>query len=124
MAKAGRVPGKVKKNIRLARRTLNKYGGKNKPIWITEIGWPVENGAITPEPQPETHPRVSEVEQAKLLASVIPMIKGSASEFNIKNLFWYNVEDFGGSKWDGYCGLFTSSGQKRGSLAKFREQVE
>lgn len=115
------MTGKVKTNIRAARKVLNHHSGKKKQIWITEIGWPVEAG----DPK---HPAVSETVQAERLVSVFNMIKENAGtgpgEFNIQNLFWYNIKDPGGPKWDGHCGLFKDNDEPRIALPSFQEEAK
>lgn len=46
------------------------------------------------------------------LNSVLDMIKNRSAEndFNIKNIFWYNIKDKAGANWDFHCGLIGREG--------------
>jgi hypothetical protein len=117
------VTGKVKRNIRRARAAVNKYGGgQSKDIWVTEIGW-----AVAGEPGPDpVHVAISPAVQEERLNSVFDMIKNRSAEddFNIRNIFWYNIRDVAGAKWDAHCGLLDREGSKRSAFAAFKAQAE
>jgi hypothetical protein len=123
----GNVTSKVALNIYAARKAVNKWGGgPAKDIWITEIGWAVDEG-VAGEPGPDTvHVAISPTVQEERLNSVIDMIKNRSAEndFNIRNLFWYNIKDKAGSNWDSHCGLVDRIGNKRSAFAAFKAQAE
>jgi exo-beta-1,3-glucanase (GH17 family) len=110
---------KVKLNIFRARKAVTEEGaGPETPIWITEVGWPVDVGD-------SHHPAVSDVVQKERLESVFNMIKKNADKWKIENLLWYNIEDAGTpDAWEHHCGLFTASGNERPSMAGFKAQAE
>lgn len=120
----------VRRNIRAGRNAL-KHGGKKeagKEIWITEIGWPVNDGIAVPDGH---HLLVSAGIQASLLNQTFNMIKehsGSAERsYNIGKVFWYNIEDNptgNVADWANNCGLLTRSGGKRPAWGAFKNQTE
>jgi hypothetical protein len=121
------VTNKVRSNIKRARVAVNKYGGgQSKDIWITEIGWAVDEG-VAGEPGPDpVHVATSPAAQVERLNSVISLIKDRSAEndFNIKNLFWYNIKDKAGADWASHCGLIDREGNKRSAFAAFKAQAE
>jgi hypothetical protein len=122
----GNVTSKVALNIYAARKAVNKWGGgPAKDIWITEIGWAIEGVAGEPEPDP-VHVAISPAVGEERLNSVIDMIKNRSAEnnFNIKNIFWYNIKDKAGANWDSHCGLIDREGNKRSAFAAFKTQAE
>jgi hypothetical protein len=109
-----------------ARKAVNKWGGgPAKDIWITEIGWAIEGAAGEPGPDP-VHVAISPAVQEERLNSVIDMIKNRSAEkdFNIKNIFWYNIRDKAGANWDSHCGLVDRKGNKRSAFAAFKTLAE
>jgi hypothetical protein len=86
----------VERNISNARAALNTIpGGASKPIWITEIGWPV----VSTLKSDGHHLPVTESVQSELLGSVLDMIKrrsllGKKKALGIENVFYYDVQDW------------------------------
>jgi len=121
---------KVKANIHQARVALNERAGRQTKIWVTEIGWAVnENGAK----EDKVHTLVNESTQRARLEAVIPMIKSVSGngpgEYNIGNIFWYNIQDWlkgnpHPDEWAAHCGLVKENGQKRGAFEAFQKQAE
>jgi hypothetical protein len=119
----GNVTSKVAQNIYTARKAVNRWGGgQGKDIWITEIGWAVEG---EPGPDP-VHLAISPAVQEERLNSVFDKIKDRSAEndFNIKNLFWYNIRDVAGGAWEAHCGLIDREGNQRSAFAAFKAQAE
>jgi hypothetical protein len=142
------VTAKVEKAIGIARGALDKVthtGETKKPIWITEIGWPVKGHGAEED---GNHRLVGQKVQKELLNSSFNMIKshwGSAkSEFDITNLLYYNLEDNnrvaakptlkevqGAIRWDNHCGLLehaggweNEAGHMREAWSAFKHQTE
>jgi Concanavalin A-like lectin/glucanases superfamily len=128
------VTQKVKSNIFEARTALNSVGGSEKKIWITELGWPVggENDGIHV-------PAKNDKSQSELLESSFNMMKSVSGdgdgEFNIGNIFWYNIENWDNSKnpasknpapeeWAAHCGLVLEGGTHRSAFKVFKEEAE
>jgi concanavalin A-like lectin/glucanase superfamily protein len=113
-----KVRVRVRGVIATLRQFLNreKVGGKDKKIWITEIGWPVDHGD-------EAHPSVMKGIQAKLVGKVFSTIEtmGGPSQWNIANVFYYNYRDTPGSlHWDENMGLVDDELKGRSALDVFR----
>ena len=152
------ITHKVRNLIAAARTALRntrkteegEVGGKaeeEKPIWITELGWPVE--AADPAKASEvyedrSHRLVSEAIQAKLLTSTFDMIKadsqpkkqGKVPGYNIEALLYYNIQDNaagtpkpnpeeeGPQSWDNRCGLVQALGGAGGGTGSKRPSWE
>jgi hypothetical protein len=160
----GNIPKKVLSNIASARTALRetrkkseKATGKEheeeKPIWVTELGWPVEGNETEAEVKAEkgverdgTHILVNQATQASLLTSTFDSIKahsGTAKHsYNVQALLFYNIKDNangartakgveGPQTWDNHCGLFEDSGgigkgagRKRPAWTAFHDETE
>jgi len=97
-------------NIRtvLNRRPL----GSSKPLWITELGWPVKYEHAVDPPT-----------QAELLRQSFNWVKGVASSYNIQALTWHSVRDYPTEKWDFRCGLRELNGALRPAWYAFQAQT-
>ena len=138
------VTKQVKINIKKGRAALDRVGGKEKKIWITEIGWPVKGDGAEED---GSHHLVDEETQRQLLNSVFGMLKeysgASRGSFNIKNAFFYNIQDNtapNGERprivkkfrnWANHCGLredgsgLSEQGKyRKGAWQAFQEQAE
>ncbi len=92
-------------------------GDYNKPIWITELGWPVAYGDAN-------HPAVTEKQQATLLTKSINWIKNAATVDNIQAAYWYNYRDSDvAGTWDYRCGLRDEVGNFRLSWFAFQAET-
>lgn len=90
-------------------------GGSGKPLWITEVGWPVGGTGA---------PLVSEAQQASLLTESLNWIKANAGNYNIPLVDWYNIRDLGGqSTWSYFCGLRKADGSYRPSWSAFQAEA-
>jgi hypothetical protein len=107
----------VKNNVNLARGALSIYDSAAKPIWITELGWPV--------PGSPQHAVSSPQEQAALLTNSFSWLKGVSGEKNISYVAWYDYRDtgLGGSPWPTLCGLRDINGEFRPAWFSFLEQA-
>jgi hypothetical protein len=79
-----------------------------KPIWITEIGFPV----VSPGYEglgDEKHPPVSKEVQGELVNEVFRAVQAKAGsgskEDNIDHLIYYNLQDEDDGRWDHHTGL-------------------
>jgi hypothetical protein len=81
----------------------NVVPAKGKPIWVTELGWPVTKG--TPPLQ-----QVTEAEQATLLTESLDLIKSTATKYNIPLAIWYNYRDLPDPGWSYGSGLRNQDG--------------
>lgn len=97
-------------NIRtvLNRRPL----GSSKPLWITELGWPVEYEYAVDPPT-----------QAELLRLSFNWVKSVAASYNIQALTWHNARDYPTEKWDFHSGLRDLNGLFRPAWYSFQEQT-
>jgi Ricin-type beta-trefoil lectin domain len=106
------VAKKVQANIKEARTALKDVGTANKPIWITELGFPVEGGegsAAYKGAGDGAHFPVTNAIQRDLLNATFKRIKEKAGsgpeEFNIKHLIYYNLQDQSLPEWLFHTGL-------------------
>jgi len=72
-----------------------------KPIWVTEVGWPVDEGTNN-EGDVQT---VDEGEQAGLLNATYNWVKANWTTFDIKYVAWYDYNDVDEPKWESHAGL-------------------
>jgi hypothetical protein len=108
----GEVADRVMGNIKQARTALPD----GRPIWVTEIGWPVPT-ANYPAPGEGGHPTVDESVQSDLINATFKKMKEASgsgqSGYNIDNIFYYNLQDGKTTSWDHSTGLvsdFDSNG--------------
>jgi Concanavalin A-like lectin/glucanases superfamily len=130
------VTRQVERNIRAARMALDRAGGKSKKIWITELGWPVNQNGLAKEDH--HHFLVSEEMQRELLNETFDMIKersgAKEGSFDIENVFYYNIQDWVNGApnpraWDSHCGLIEDIGSgekggKRKAWSAFQNQAK
>jgi hypothetical protein len=142
------------KNIRISRGAMEAVrGGYNagkgeeekiakKPIWITEIGWPVEGHGVYDD---GSHLPVSEKMQSMLLQHSFGAIKAKAGHLDVTKLLFYNSSDNtakisgnpttdeireGPANWANHCGLVEDNGgwgneqgNKREAWSTFENQI-
>ena len=90
-------------------------GGSGKPLWITELGWPVGG---------EGAPFLSEAEQASQLTQSINWLKVAKDVDSIRAVVWYDQRDLGGqTHWDYFCGLRRVDGSYRPSWWAFQKET-
>jgi FG-GAP-like repeat len=107
----------VKNNITTARENINSTSGfgSTKGLWITEVGWPVENGDTA-------HPNVSLQEQKELLKGLFDWVKEQQVSKNIQSILYYNYRDFNFDKnpWWTRSGVRSMAPPDRYSQETFR----
>jgi hypothetical protein len=152
---AEKVTEKVMKNLRVARGSMEVVRGEfnagreekdkvgKKPIWVTEIGWPVDGHGVYND---GSHLPVSENMQAKLLEHSFDAIKTKAAHLDITKLLYYNMSDNteisghpsiqdirekGPANWANHCGLVEDhdgwgkeQGHDREALTAFEDEIK
>ncbi|HEU4906792.1 MAG TPA: hypothetical protein VFT19_11860 [Solirubrobacterales bacterium] len=107
-----------KNQVNNSRSILNGLpGGPSKPLWITEVGWPLDNFGDS------NFPAVDEGQQADLLSESISWAKSEETAKNIQVLLWYNSRDANFSHWAYRCGLRDMAGNYRESWWAYQEQT-
>ena len=81
-----------------------------KPLWITELGFPVAN----PE-KAGNNPPVTPPIQKLLVKASFSMIQNNRKRLNIPHAFYYNIQDdpASGRVWDYFSGLLNAQGKPR-----------
>lgn len=104
------------------RTVLNRQSqGSSKPLWITELGWPVP---ASPAQEKEWAPAgVDAPTQATLLKQSFNWVKTNAGTYNIQGVTWHAVKDRNITTWAGRCGLRDLSGKYRQSWWEFQQQA-
>jgi hypothetical protein len=115
-----RVKEKVRSYIEDVRNRLKSMGTGSKPIWVTELGFPVENRV--PDGQPgdkSAFPPVSEQTQKEEIEATFGMMKAARDDLGIAHAFYYNIQDYrdpsGNERpgWDYHSGLRRAGGGNR-----------
>jgi len=89
---------KVRANIKTVRSAM-VGGNTNKPIWVTEIGFPVESD------REDVFPKVAEPTQATLIEKTMKMLAEEHDALGIEHAFLWNIRDKSEPAWDWHCGL-------------------
>lgn len=113
----------VAETINNLRAILNTAvpGGAGKPIWITELGWPVGGYAGLPAGAAP----VSEQKQAEFLDQSFAWVQANAASKNIHLVTWYKIQDQSvtGSHWSEFTGLRRFDGSFRPAWYAFRART-
>jgi FG-GAP-like repeat len=106
---------RIWEDITQARSDVNSYLGTNKPLWITEIGWPVQGHNVDV-------PAASLSEQEGALKDLFKWVKQEATGKNIQALIFYMYRDdaLGNGTWAHFCGLRSAQPVERYSQSTFR----
>ncbi|HTT94596.1 MAG TPA: hypothetical protein VMF55_07980 [Solirubrobacterales bacterium] len=119
-----RAPGFELNDARLVREAVRndlvQIKFDQKPIWVTEIGFPVENtenAAVIPP--------VSESFQKFLLRSTFALMANQRQKYNLENVMYYNVQDVNKSPiiWEQHCGLLRANGSSVESVQSICESL-
>ena len=94
------IAEKVEANITFDREQVNLRIGSAEPLWITELGWPVEHG----EP---SHHSVTPPTQAALLSRVAYWVESEQAADKIESFIFFNYRDYEQEGAFGYSGLRT-----------------
>ncbi len=105
----------VRSNIVEAGKAQGEAGLPSKPLWVTEVGWPVAG---------EGAQSVSPDEQAGLLNETYNWLKENWATYNVKYAAWYFYKDISGEpNWAGNAGLRASNGAFRPSWWVYQAQT-
>jgi len=107
---APRDEGDVKQASRAIKRVITSlhHLKLGKPLWITELGFPVANpGNVAGVPA------VSNPIQKQLVQASFSMMQNNRQRLNIAHAFYYNIQDTDNPGWDSHSGLLTVKGQAR-----------
>ncbi|HXS33145.1 MAG TPA: hypothetical protein VN758_05145 [Solirubrobacterales bacterium] len=114
---AGNITG-FQEGVNAGRAALTKFDSSAKPIWITEMGWPVDG-----EGYDKAKAAAGEMEQASLLTSSYNWLKEQSVAKNIEFAAWYNYSNYDNEKWSYHCGLRNWYGIYRPSWWAYQEQT-
>jgi hypothetical protein len=92
--------------------------GSGKPVWVTEIGFPVGSTGSS------VQPGVDQEVQKKLLRSTFAMLQNQRRGLGVKRVIFYNIQDTrvqkaGEARWERLCGLFDINGVARPAWEEF-----
>jgi hypothetical protein len=95
-------PGRAMARTEQLRGLLDHAGDREKPIWITEVGW-----ASGGQPSGLT---VGPERQADYLARFFELAAGARERLRLGGVIWFALSDTPGPLWPGHCGLFDLNG--------------
>jgi hypothetical protein len=104
-------PEKALETVSGARAIMDRFGDRERPIWITEVGW-----ASGGDPSGLT---VGPARQAEYLRQTFEMAAEDRERLRIAGVIWYSLNDVPGSVWPAHCGLFELGGQPKPSWDAF-----
>jgi hypothetical protein len=126
---AKNVPGVEKEVWRKISKV--RKGRREKQVWITELGFPVEYPNSPGHPKEhQVFPPVSPELQAKLTRAVFVMLHNRRGQLNVHRAIYYNIADTRNppnpgeaipTGWASACGLLKSSGAKRPAFAAYKK---
>jgi hypothetical protein len=91
--------------------------GERKPIWVTELGFPVrseDHGRPS-----KSIPAVSPEEQKLLLRASFGMLAQAPESLKVEHAFYYNIEDLPGPSWEHHAGLLNENHDPRPAWTAF-----
>lgn len=80
----------------------------SKPIWVTELGFPVANPG-NKAGVPKVAPAIQKFE----LKATFSMMQNNRANLNIAHAFYYNIQDINEPGWEYHSGLLELGGEKR-----------
>lgn len=105
------TPKRALLSVLEARRIMNRFKDKKKPIFLTEVGW-----ATAGQKTPLT---VSRKKQAKYVTKLYRLMAKNRKRRKIGGVLWYSFKDLPGSIWFNNTGLFTAGGAPKPSWNAF-----
>jgi len=103
----------VEGNVSTARTALKNLGWNSKPIWVTEVGWPIEGEhAVYP------------IQQAEYLHNSFTWLVQNSATLNVPYVAWYDYRDINGAPWDFHSGLKDVNGNKRPSWCTYEDMIQ
>lgn len=118
-ADAKQVRAEIKSMIEGVQEQAEEDLGTTKPIWVTELGFPVRS-EVEGRPDP-TVPAVTVQEQALLLHAAFAMLERSPARLKVEHAIYYNIQDLEGQSWEHHAGLLTNTGSPRPAWEAFRK---
>ena len=104
-------------NLRALRELMTRYGDGDKPIWITELGWPTGVGKDARPPFDRL--RWTETEQADFAARALVIVR----RCGVERMYWYEFRahdfDCGETSW----GLVHSDLSEKPACQTFRMEI-
>jgi hypothetical protein len=93
-----------------------------KPIWVTELGFPVRSEDPDKPGKPSTSiPPVDSPEQKLLVQATFFWLLHSPERLQVDHAFYYNIEDLPGPAWDHHAGLLREDRRPRPAWTAFSE---
>jgi polysaccharide biosynthesis protein PslG len=95
------------------RSLMDRAGDRDKPIWITEVGWASRGtppGLV-----------VGPAGQAHYLKQTFELAAADRDRLRIAGVVWYSLSDTPGPLWVGHCGLFTVGGTPKPAWDAFAQ---
>jgi hypothetical protein len=89
------------------------------PIWVTELGFPVENLK-----NPKLFPNVTLPVQRLAVKASFAMMQSNRELLNIPHAFYYNLQDISVPGWDYHSGLLDFNGKKRPAWSAYKCRAE
>jgi hypothetical protein len=118
-ADAKQVRIEIKAMIRGVQEQAEEDLKTSKPIWVTELGFPVRSEV---EGRPDASiPAVTVQEQALLIREAFSMLKSRPAKLKVEHAMYYNIQDLPGESWEHHAGLLTDSGFPRPAWEAFRK---
>lgn len=123
---------KAEGNVSGARTDVNAYFGSEKPLWITEVGWPVQADSSHPYKESgsgEAFQTATLESQADAIGVFTDWVTAHQAEKNIQSLIFFAYRDspFFGNTWPEFTGLVGEyDGEQRWfkpSWFKFQEKT-
>jgi hypothetical protein len=118
-ADAKQVKKEVKAMIRGVQKQAEEDLKTSKPIWVTELGFPVRS-EVEGRPDPSI-PAVTIQEQALLVRETFAMLKSRPTNLKVEHAMYYNIQDRPGESWEFHAGLLTDTGFPRPAWEAFRK---
>jgi hypothetical protein len=114
---AKQVSSEIKGMIIGVQKVEKHMLGERKPIWVTELGFPVrseDHGKPS-----KTIPAVSPEEQKLLLRASFGMLAQAPESLKVEHAFYYNIEDLPGPSWEHHAGLLNEKHDPRPAWTAF-----
>lgn len=105
----------MKLQLRIGRAIMKAAGDGNKPLWVTEIGWPTDGNPDNPFYSTQT-------QQAKLLRRTFGFILDKRKQWVIRKAIWYTWRDNNINEACDLCrfsGLFDLDGNPKPAWREF-----
>jgi exo-beta-1,3-glucanase (GH17 family) len=108
--------GDVKQTSGAIRRVITGVHALHpgKPLWVTELGFPVANPGNS-----GNVPEVTNQIQKKLVQASFTMMRNNRKRLNISRAFYYNIQDTTQPGWEYHAGLLTFKGNVRPAWTAF-----